>query len=387
MGRVSKKEASWEPRGNILDPRLLEHFRERHMVLFLQPTSVGGLHSASIHRGGYGRYVTFSLSIIMRIVMFLTTLSNILTVASVPEVGPVFDCTKVSQGKIYQLDDDLTCDNTIGQKFGAYTTFHAKVQQYYLTRTTHKLYHCSHVQVSLTCKENFFAGKERHLRCDHIKVSATDCLEAERTLMSIAGELHAVNDNHFVTFSTDGYSCYWLRTITHIFHHLELRVSTSYIEGRNNEIHQSLTKTSCQYNEFSCVPQEEPLSVVVWKNASHDATSFHTIGTYPIQRVGDYMLIPPLNIGGAIQLEQNDGNFKQLDNNYVILRNSSSVNTSRLPDFYTLAKEQASKTSSGEHAALLTGYLVATFDIIFQNSRALWHHSCQLKTEILHLRQ
>ena len=134
-----------------------------------------------------------------------------------------------------------------------------------------------------------------------------------------------------------------------------------------------------KYKDFSCVPQEEPLSVVVWKNASHDATSFHTIGTYPIQRLGDYVLIPPLKIGGAIQLEQNDGNFIQLDNNYVILRNSSSVNTSRLPDFYSHAKEQASKTSSGEHAALLTGHLVATFDIIFQNSRALWHTAANLK--------
>ena len=45
------------------------------------------------------------------------------------------------------------------------------------------------------------------------------------------------------------------------------------------------------------------------------------------------------------------------------------------------------KPTSGEHAALLTGHLVATFDIIFQNSRALWHHTCHLQTEILHLRQ
>ena len=56
-------------------------------------------------------------------------------------------------------------------------------------------------------------------------------------------------------------------------------------------------------------------------------------------------------------------------------------------DFYTLAKQQASKTPSGVHAALLTGHLVATFNIIFQNSRALWHHICHLQTEILHLCQ
>ena len=136
------------------------------------------------------RYIALSLSTIMRIIMFITTLFSILTAANVPEVGPVFDCTKVSQGKIYQLDDDLTCDKTIGQKYGTYTTFHAKVQQYYLTRTPLKLYQCSHVRVSLTCKENFFASKERHIDRDHIRVSAADCLEAERTLMTIAGKLH-----------------------------------------------------------------------------------------------------------------------------------------------------------------------------------------------------
>ena len=172
--------------------------------------------------------------------------------------------------------------------------------------------------------------------------------------------------------------------MTHIFNHFELRIYKIYIEGLNPEIHQSLTKTSCQYNDFSYIPQEEPLSVVVWKNAFHDATSFHNIGTYPIQRVGDYVLIPPLNIGGAIQLEQNDGNFIQPDNNYIILRNDSFVNASRVPDVYSC---KTTKTSSDEHAALLTGHLVATFDIIFQNYRALGRHTFNLQSEILHLRQ
>ena len=69
------------------------------------------------------------------------------------------------------------------------------------------------------------------------------------------------------------------------------------------------------------------------------------------------MLIQPLKIGGAIQLEQNDVNFIQHDNNYIILRKASSVNVSRLPDVCTLAKQQASKTFSSELAALLTGHL------------------------------
>ena len=108
----------------------------------------------------------------------------------------------MSHGRIYQLDDDLTCDHT-GEKLGSYSTFHAKVQKYYLTKTEVKLYQCAHVQVSLTYKENFFASKERHLRRDHVRVSVAECLEIERTLMSIAGELHVINDNHFATFSSD----------------------------------------------------------------------------------------------------------------------------------------------------------------------------------------
>ena len=66
-------------------------------------------------------------------------------------------------------------------------------------------------------QRNFFESKERHLRPDHVRVSAAECFEAERTLMSIAGELHAVNDNHCVTFSSDRYSCTWLRTPTLYF--------------------------------------------------------------------------------------------------------------------------------------------------------------------------
>ena len=107
------------------------------------------LHPTPIHRGGYCRCAAFSLANILRIVRFLNTLLCTLTVTRVPEVGPVFDCTLVSHGRAYRFDDDLASDQTFGKNFGSYSTFHAKVQQYYLTKTDVKLYHCSSMRVIL----------------------------------------------------------------------------------------------------------------------------------------------------------------------------------------------------------------------------------------------
>ena len=110
-----------------------------------------------------------------------------------------------------------------------------------------------------------------------VTVTPAECKKAATTLMSPVGQIYSVNTNHFITHSSDRYSCSWLRTIAHIFQQFELRMFTGHIEGHNLEIHQSVTKTSCNYQFHSCIPIEEPRSVIVWNNITHDPKSFHTI--------------------------------------------------------------------------------------------------------------
>ena len=121
-----------------------------------------------------------------------------------------------------------------------------------------------------------------------VTVNPAQCKPTASNLMSAVGQLYSVSTNHFITHSSDRYSCSWLRTITHIFQHFELRMYRTYIEGHNLEIHQSLTKTSCCYPYNSCSPIEGPRSIIIWNNVFHDPNSFHTIGTYQVhRRVGD----------------------------------------------------------------------------------------------------
>ena len=120
-----------------------------------------------------------------------------------------------------------------------------------------------------------FTSKSKTMHRTRVAVTLSESKTAASNLLSHVGQLFSFNTNHFITYLSDSYSCSWLRTITHVLQHFELRIFKAYIEGHNLEIPQSITKTSCSYPWHSCIPTEEPRYVIVWNNVSHDSLFSH----------------------------------------------------------------------------------------------------------------
>ena len=53
----------------------------------------------------------------------------------------------------------------------------------------------------------------------------------------------------------------------------------------------------------SCIPQENPNHVIVWRDPYHKHQEMNTLRIHEIQQQGPYILIPSLQVGGTIQEE------------------------------------------------------------------------------------
>lgn len=90
-----------------------------------------------------------------------------------------------------------------------------------------------------------------------------------------------------------------------------------YIEGDSSVIYQSITTTRCVLLKLRCAPKELPRSVLVWQVPKNlDRHVYHSLGRYKVSLLDDFVLIPKLCIGGAIQI--NNTNSLVLDNGYLL---------------------------------------------------------------------
>ena len=114
-------------------------------------------------------------------------------------------------------------------------------------------------------------------------------------------------------------------TIVKTYHNFHLCTYKSQLVGAANVIEQHLTNTPCSaaiettLNMSSCIPQENPKHIIVWKDPQHNRQEMNTLGVHEIKQQGTYILIRSLHVGGAIQQEfGRTRGIVQLDNGLVI---------------------------------------------------------------------
>ena len=114
-------------------------------------------------------------------------------------------------------------------------------------------------------------------------------------------------------------------TIVKTYHNFHLRTYKSQLVGAANVIEQHLTNTPCSatmettLNMGSCILQENPKHIIVWKDPQHNRQEMNTLGVHEIKQQGTYILIRSLHVGGAIQQEfGRTRGIVQLDNGLVI---------------------------------------------------------------------
>ena len=123
------------------------------------------------------------------------------------------------------------------------------------------------------------------------------------------------------------------------------------------------------------------LKVIVWKDPQHDYQEMHSLGTHTIQQAGEYVLIPSLQAGGAVQqsLDSQDRTI-QLDNGLILHHNEDSQNP--LQSLNDAVREYARSVADTVVAPLLEAHIAQT--IIYQKQIMVkeWERICFLQKEI-----
>ena len=94
-------------------------------------------------------------------------------------------------------------------------------------------------------------------------------------------------------------------TIVKTYHNFHVRTYKAQLVGAANVIEQHLTNTPCSavidttLNIGSCIPQENPKHIIVWKDPQYNRQEMNTLRVHEIKHI----LIPSLHVGGTIQQE------------------------------------------------------------------------------------
>ena len=162
--------------------------------------------------------------------------------------------------------------------------------------------------------------------------------------------------------------------------------------GAANVIEQHLTTTPCSatidttLHMGSCIPQENPNHIIVWRDLHHNRQEMNTLGIHDIQQQRPYILIPSLHIGGAIQEEfgSTRGIF-QLDNGLVIRH--VKVIKDFLQGLLDIVTKYTKTVSDDVVAPMLQAHIVQTLFLQKRTMVREWERLCFLQREISQLQK
>ena len=98
-------------------------------------------------------------------------------------------------------------------------------------------------------------------------------------------------------------------TVVRAYQNFHVSIYKAQLVGEANVIEQYLTNTPCSVtidttlNMGSRIPQENPKHIILWRDPQHNRWEMNTLGVHEIKQQGTYIVIPSLNVGGAIQEE------------------------------------------------------------------------------------
>ena len=160
--------------------------------------------------------------------VFLLISLVLLHFATALHMGPLFDCSRLTQNKICSLDDDIPCDRSVTKDLGKFTQFKAKVKCFYLVQTPLPLYLCEATLVKMCCHRKCFGSDSKSITKTNIKISAEECKQAVFNKTSTMGPLMHITNAYFATHTQDHFSCSWLKTKENAFRHLYFRGYSHY---------------------------------------------------------------------------------------------------------------------------------------------------------------
>ena len=171
-----------------------------------------------------------------------------------------------------------------------------------------------------------------------------------------------------------------MKTESESFLHFTLTAYHGELVGADPFIPQDPTLSQCLYDHFSCAPKEKPHSVLVWPKVNHTRRRFQYLGNYMIHRIGDYILIPKLGIGGAVQSTSADGKFVQLDHGYLYQQHHSK--SSNYAQFLAASTKYLRQAKPSLTTDLVEAHITVALEIQRANTIQSWERICKQEGEI-----
>eukprot|EP00794_Sanderia_malayensis_P002358 gene2358-2718_t len=324
-----------------------------------------------------GDFVLFGLLLLMLAVVPLYSME--------PNIGPLYDCSRVTPDGLYHLNHRTSCLHTMHNSVQPLKHMFATVSEPVVHRTKITIKLCSAYKAAFFCKESFFGSKTHHRNIATLEVTEAQCRRAIQTGKSPYGPLNKVSSNIWQTRPTDHYVCHWMKSTTETYPHFLVHEYSGLLQADDPFIHQSVTSTTCNYRDMSCVPREKPATVIIWEPVHHNPSRFQPLGNYTIQILDDFVLIPKLAIGGAIQQTSSNDLLLQLDNGFLCeLSHQANHSCSQFFDRATTFLKTAKPSI---YTDLLEAHITAALEAQRATMISSWDQLCKQQTEFDHFRR
>ena len=185
------------------------------------------------------------------------------------------------------------------------------------------------------------------------------------------GKLHKHSQGEWRTSSPDKYSCSWMKTKSRTYTHFKMVAYPAQLRGSDHLISQRVTHTHCNYRSRHCTPKEMPKSQIVWNHVRHNFRNYHPIGSFPVQQLDDYILVPKATVGGTIVKRIPEDNLLYLDSGFVVTNISASSHV-----LHDIEKTQKTLLNYDSRTTILNVQLVALIAHERSNMISAWENIC-----------
>ena len=181
-------------------------------------------------------------------------------------------------------------------------------------------------------------------------------------------KLHKVEERLWRNDALENYDCKLFRTTTTIKQLYEVQQFQAQLVGTNNKIKQHLTATERastinQLYHAGICNMNRSMKVILWRNPNHNYNEMQSLGTYQIQRSGEYFLIASLQAGRAIQ-QMTEINEETIQLEYGLVLRNTEIYPNTFHPLTEAIKEYAKTVSDTVVAPLLEAHIAQT--MIFQ---------------------
>ena len=143
-------ENTWEPEENILDDSLIENFYASKNNTGFNCISICRVSLLSL-----SQLVKPSLFFFTLLILFLGSFSQ-------PQLGPLYDCSRVHELEVFHLNYRKVCQHNMRDSTQPISYFSVKVHRPYIYRTPISILMCSSEIRTLRCKESFSGQNQNH---------------------------------------------------------------------------------------------------------------------------------------------------------------------------------------------------------------------------------